>query len=102
MVREGADPNQQNRHGTTPVMLAAQLNNSAAMLELLGLGGLGDVLDSEGLDAQAYAGSLPPPSSMQTNLPALLTDGDTGGPRRCSRRRGNMATPRPRKNSKKT
>ena len=62
--REGADPNQPNKNGTTPLMLAAQLNNSAAMLELIHLGGKLEVLDNEGLDVQAYAGSLPTPSSM--------------------------------------
>ena len=65
LCREGADPNQPNKNGTTPVMLAAQLNNSTALLELIQLGGKLDVLDNEGLDAQAYAGSLPTPSSMR-------------------------------------
>ena len=74
----GADPNYQNRHGTTALMLCAQLNNVDALAELLIAGADTSVLDNEGFSAMAYATSLPMPHDLQRSVVHVLCDGEQG------------------------
>jgi ankyrin repeat protein/acyl-CoA-binding protein len=82
MIREGSNPNYPNKDGTTAVMLAAQLNNVDALIELLLQKGSIQQVDNEGYNSLAYATSLPTPTCMSRNLLNVLTDGDTGGVKR--------------------
>lgn len=82
MIREGSNPNYPNKDGTTAVMLAAQLNNVDALVELLLQKGSIQQVDNEGYNSLAYATSLPTPTCMSRNLLNVLTDGDTSGVKR--------------------
>jgi hypothetical protein len=84
ICHEGADPNYQNRHGMTALMLAAQLNNIEAICELLLLGSDVNVVDNEGYNAYAYAISLPYAKPLQRSSSNVLTDGDNETTKRYS------------------
>jgi uncharacterized protein len=82
ICHEGADPNYQNRHGMTALMLAAQLNNIEGICELLLLGSDINVVDNEGYNAYAYAVSLPYAKPLQRSASNVLTDGDNEATKR--------------------
>ena len=82
ICHEGADPNYQNRHGMTALMLAAQLNNIEAICELLLLGSDINAVDNEGYNAYAYAVSLPYAKPLQRSASNVLTDGDNEATKR--------------------
>lgn len=82
ICHEGADPNHQNRHGTTALMLSAQLNNVDAIVELLVFGADMDVVDNEGFTAIAYATTLPLPVALSRSVINVLYNGDTEGTKR--------------------
>lgn len=82
MIREGADPNYPNCHGTTAVMLAAQLNNIEALIECLLMQGDVTIVDNEGYNAMAYASSMPLPTCLDRNIVGTLLEGDADGPKR--------------------
>ena len=87
MIREGADPNFPNKDGTTPMMLAAQLNNIEVLLELIAAGGVYDasVVDNEGYTALAYSSTLPMADNIKKTGVGYLLNGDTEGAKRiCS------------------
>jgi hypothetical protein len=79
MIREGADPNYPNRDGTTAVMLAAQLQDTAMLVELLKFKGDINAVDNQGYSALAYANSLPLPTFMEKDLIETLLDDDLKG-----------------------
>jgi hypothetical protein len=74
----GADPNYQNRHGTTALMLCSQLNNVEAMSELLIAGASTSLLDNEGFSAMAYSSSFPMPHDLQRSAVHVICDGEQG------------------------
>lgn len=82
ICHEGADPNYQNRHGMTALMLAAQLNNIEAICELLLLGSDLNLVDNEGYNAYAYSISLPYAKPLQRSSSNVLTDGDNESTKR--------------------
>ncbi len=82
LVRDGADPNHPNMHGTTALMQAAQLQNLEAMVELLILGADMEKYDNFGYTALAYATSLPIPEYMAKEVTYTIIDGDTEGPKK--------------------
>ncbi|KAJ1438574.1 hypothetical protein B484DRAFT_416168, partial [Ochromonadaceae sp. CCMP2298] len=81
MMHEGARPNHPNRDGTTPVMLAAQLQNAAVLAELLLNKGDLEARDNQGYSVTSYATSLPLPSVMDRDVVGILMGGDTDGPK---------------------
>jgi len=82
LVRDGADPNHPNMQGTTPLMLAAQLQNLDSLVELLILGANISQCDNFGFTALAYATSLPIPQYMAREAAYTIIDGDTEGPKK--------------------
>lgn len=82
LIREGANPNHPNRFGITPVMLAAQLHNVTALVELIILGGDIDAVDNEGFNCMAYATSLPLPRNNQHTAVGVILGADAAGVKR--------------------
>lgn len=87
LIREGASPNHGNKEGMTAVMLAAQLQHTEALLDMLTLikttkidqDPALEIVDSYGFTALAYASSLPLPTVMDRDLVDLLTEDDVSG-----------------------
>lgn len=84
MIRNGSDPNYRNRDGTTPVMLAAQLQCNEALVEMLIMGADLNAVDNQGFTALAYSTALPLPSNMDRQAVDIILDNDTCGERRIS------------------
>ena len=82
MIRDGADINHPTRQGTNAVMLAAQLHNLEALVELLVMGGDLSAVDNEGFTALAYANALPLPTNMNRDCVGSIMEGDTDGPKK--------------------
>lgn len=81
LYREGGDPNYPNKDGTTPVMLAAQLQHNQALIDLLSIGGDLQILDNMGFSPLAYSTSLPLPTIMDRSYADIMTNDDVGGPK---------------------
>ncbi len=81
LMREGANPNHPNKDGTTPLMLAAQLQETEMLVELLAGGGDLLAVDNQGYAALAYASSLPLPTVMNREVKDVMTNDAIYGPK---------------------
>lgn len=79
LIRNGADPDHPNSHGTTALMLACQLNNRDCMLELMEAGADIRGVDNFGYTPLAYATSLPVPTHAKKSSVDAITEGGSSG-----------------------